>query len=211
MEIMRIVVTGAVGAGKSTFIRTISEIEVVDTDRKATDETAEMKARTTVAMDFGRLQFGEDRALHLYGTPGQERFDFMWDILIRKAHAFILLVSSHRPQDFRSARRILAFMRYRAKIPMIVGLSHADNPAAWEPDEISIALGYLSPDDRPPMVRVNSLDVDSVAGALVTLVTTYANSIQASTQVNSIQGNPMPTNLQNNNANSATDLIPYTT
>lgn len=65
MEIMRIVVTGPVGAGKSSFIRTISEIEAVDTDRKATDETATLKAKTTVAMDFGRLQFGQNVALHL--------------------------------------------------------------------------------------------------------------------------------------------------
>lgn len=76
MEIMRLVVTGSVGVGKSTFIRSVSEIEVVDTDRRATDETAQMKKKTTVAMDFGRLQFGPDMALHIYGTPGQSRFDF---------------------------------------------------------------------------------------------------------------------------------------
>ena len=58
MEIMRLVVAGTVGAGKSTFIRTVSEIDVVDTDRRATDETAEIKHKTTVAMDFGRLTFG---------------------------------------------------------------------------------------------------------------------------------------------------------
>ncbi|MGB7518243.1 MAG: hypothetical protein WA896_01270 [Spirulinaceae cyanobacterium] len=83
MEIMRLVVTGPVGAGKSSFIRSVSEIEVVDTDRKATDETTNLKPQTTVAFDFGRLQFGLDMALHHYGTPGQVRFNFMWDILIR--------------------------------------------------------------------------------------------------------------------------------
>ncbi len=174
MEIMRIVVTGPVGSGKSTFVRTISEIEVVDTSRKATDEVATLKQKTTVAMDFGRLQFGPNVALHLYGTPGQERFDFMWDILIRKAHAFVLLVSSHRPQDFRAARRISAFMRYRAKIPMVIGLSHADNPNAWPAEEIAIALGYLSPYGRPPMVPINALDPASVAAAMVALVEAYA-------------------------------------
>ncbi|WP_247216615.1 ATP/GTP-binding protein [Synechococcus sp. C9] len=179
MEIMRIVVTGPVGAGKSSFIRTISEIEAVDTDRKATDETATLKAKTTVAMDFGRLQFGQNVALHLYGTPGQERFDFMWDILIRKAHAFILLVSSHRPQDFRAARRILAFMRHRAKIPMLIGLSHADNPAAWPMEEILVALGYLSPYNRPPTVTVNALEIPSVAQALTALIEAYAQEQMA--------------------------------
>lgn len=74
---MRLIVTGTVGAGKSTFIRSISEIDVVDTDTLATDETALLKQKTTVALDFGRLQFSPDMALHLYGTPGQSRFDFM--------------------------------------------------------------------------------------------------------------------------------------
>ncbi|WNC60221.1 ATP/GTP-binding protein [Thermosynechococcus sp. QS41] len=173
MEIMRIVVTGAVGAGKSTFIRTISEIEAVDTDRKASDHVADLKPTTTVAMDFGRLRFSADKALHLYGTPGQERFDFMWDILIRKAHAFILLVSSHRPQDFRMARRIAAFMRHRTQIPMVIGCSHADHPDAWPLEEIGVALGYLDPQRRPPMIFVNSLDRFSVATALTTVIQEY--------------------------------------
>ncbi|MEM6403650.1 MAG: ATP/GTP-binding protein, partial [Cyanobacteria bacterium P01_D01_bin.116] len=124
MEIMRMVVTGPVGAGKSTFIRSVSEIETVDTDRKATDETSLLKQKTTVAFDFGRLQFNPDMALHLYGTPGQERFDFIWDMLIRKAHGYILLVAAHRPGEFRYARRVVSYMNQRAQIPMIIGLTH---------------------------------------------------------------------------------------
>ena len=77
MEVLRLVVTGPFGAGKSTFIRSISEIDTVDTDCKATDETAQLKQKTTVALDFGRLQFGKNMSLHIYGTPGQTRFDFM--------------------------------------------------------------------------------------------------------------------------------------
>lgn len=168
---MRLVVTGTVGAGKTTFIRTISEIEVVDTDRRATDETALMKRTTTVAFDFGRLQFAPDMALHLYGTPGQSRFDFMWDILIRKAHAYILLVAAHRPQDFRYARRILSFMRQRAQIPMIIGLTHMDLPDAWAPENIAIALGYSAEDHQhPPVIFVNANERGSVAQAIITLV-----------------------------------------
>ena len=72
MGIMHLVVTGTVGSPKSTFIRFISEIEVVDTARQATDETALIKPKTTVPFDFGRWQFGCDMALHIYGAPSRD-------------------------------------------------------------------------------------------------------------------------------------------
>lgn len=170
MEIMRLVVTGTVGAGKSTFIRTVSEIDVVDTDKVATDPSAEIKKRTTVAMDFGRLQFAPGMALHLYGTPGQSRFDFMWDILIRKAHAYVLLVAAHRPSDFRLARRILSFMHQRAKIPMLIGLTHIDCEGAWSVDNVAIALGFVDEKKRPPFVTLNANQKESVIKTLIVLV-----------------------------------------
>lgn len=170
MEIMRLVVTGTVGAGKSTFIRTISEIEAVDTDRTATDETALLKKTTTVAFDFGRLAFGPEMALHLYGTPGQSRFDFMWDILIRNAHAYILLVAAHQPAQFRHARRILSFMNQRSQIPMMIGLTHVDCPGAWQPENIMTTLWFNDPKDYPPIVTVNANDRASVIQALLVLM-----------------------------------------
>lgn len=170
MEILRVVITGTVGAGKTSFIRTISEIEVVDTDRRATDETAQLKGNTTVAFDFGRLTIGPEQAMHLYGTPGQSRFDFMWDILIRKAHAYILLVNASRPRDLRNGRRILNFMNQRAQIPMIIGLSHMDNPDAWEPDNIALALGLLDEKKRPPLVRLDATNQESVSNTLIALI-----------------------------------------
>ncbi len=167
---MRLVVTGPVGAGKSTFIRSVSEIEVVDTDCQATDETADLKPKTTVAFDFGRLQFGPEMALHLYGTPGQSRFDFMWDILIKQAHAYVLLVAAHRPAEFRYARRIATFMNQRRQLPMIVALTHTDCPNAWQSENIAIALGYINPQTRPPFITVNANEQTSVAQAIVTLI-----------------------------------------
>jgi uncharacterized protein len=170
MEVLRIVITGAVGAGKTTMIRTISEIEVVDTDRRATDETSLLKPTTTVAFDFGRLTFAPNQALHLYGTPGQARFDFIWDILIQKAHAYIFLVDAHRPQDFRAGRRILSFMNQRAKIPMLIGLTHMDCPNAWDLEDIALALGLFDEATRPSMVPINPTQPSSVSQALMILV-----------------------------------------
>jgi uncharacterized protein len=171
MEIMNLVVTGTVGVGKTTFIRSVSEIEVVDTDRKATDEVANMKKNTTVSMDFGTLQFGDEMALHIYGTPGQIRFDFMWEILIERAHAYVLLIAAHRPSEFHHARRIMNFMNRRVQIPMIIGLTHSDCEGAWSSEDIALALGYQ--DIKPPIVLVNAEDGESVAVSLITLVQHY--------------------------------------
>lgn len=174
MEILRVVITGSVGAGKTSFIRTISEIEVVNTDRRATDETAEIKTETTVAMDFGRLTFAADQALHLYGTPGQFRFDFMWDILIEKAHAYILLVDAHRPEHFRHNRRILNFMNQRVQIPYLIGLTHTDSEDAWEAEDVAIALGLVDEDTRPPLINVNANKREEVFAALIALIEEFS-------------------------------------
>lgn len=170
MEIMNLVITGTVGAGKTTFIRSVSEIEVVDTDRKATDEVANMKQNTTVSMDFGTLQFGDEMALHIYGTPGQVRFDFMWEILIDRAHAYVLLIAAHRPSEFHHARRIMNFMNRRAQIPMLIGITHSDCEGAWSSDDIALALGYQDISQQPPIVLVNAEDGESVAMSLIALV-----------------------------------------
>lgn len=170
LEILRIVVTGGVGAGKTTFIRTISEIDVVDTDKRATDELAELKETTTVALDFGKLTISSNQSLHLYGTPGQSRFDFMWDILIQKAHAYILLVDGHRPNHFRYARKVLNYMKHHASIPVLIGITHTDCADAWEIEDVALALGFLDVADSPPLITVNANERESVFQALIAVV-----------------------------------------
>ena len=174
-EILRIVVTGGVGAGKTTFIRTISEIDVVDTDKRATDELAELKETTTVALDFGKLTIASNQSLHLYGTPGQSRFDFMWDILIQKAHAYILLVDAHRPNHFRYARKLLNYMNHKAFIPALIGVTHTDCEDAWEIEDIALALGFQDEADSLPLMVVNANERDSVFQALIAIVEQLAS------------------------------------
>jgi len=169
-EILRLVIAGGVGAGKSTFIRTVSEIDVVDTDRVATDNVAQLKQKTTVAFDFGRVHCGEGTVLHLYGIPGQERFDFIWDVLFAKAHAYVLLVAAHRPEDFQAARRIISFVNHRVCLPMVVGITHCDLPNAWEEEDIAVALGFAHGAERPRMLRVNANETAGVIETLVSLL-----------------------------------------
>lgn len=170
MEIFKIAITGNVGAGKTTLIRTISEIEVVNTDRRATDQTTDLKANTTVAFDFGRITLNSEQLLYLYGTPGQSRFDFMWDIVINQSQAYVLLVAAHRPQDFRGARRILNFVNQKGEIPMIIGITHTDCEGAWETEDILVALGFVDEESSPPVTQVNPEDPSSVAQCLVVLL-----------------------------------------
>jgi small GTP-binding protein len=170
MQRMQLVIAGTVGAGKTTFIRTISEIEAVNTDRKPTDEIAELKPSTTVAMDFGCFTFGNTLTLHLYGTPGQERFDFMWELLIKRAHAYILLVAAHRPEEFLQARQILAFINQRTTIPMLVGVSHTDRPEARSVEDVGLAMGCGDESRSFPVIAVNPTNKQSVLQALITLV-----------------------------------------
>jgi uncharacterized protein len=167
MKTMRLVVAGTPGAGKSTFVRTVSDIEIIDTDRTATDQTAQLKSKTTVAFDYGRFVFGSTLEIQVYGTPGQSRFNFMWDFLIQRAHAYILLVAAHRPQDFHYARQILLFMNQRVKIPMLIGITHTDCIGACNTEEIMMKLGFLSSKNRPPVIKVNPHERSSVVEAVM--------------------------------------------
>ncbi|AKG22563.1 GTP-binding protein [Calothrix sp. 336/3] len=173
MEVLRIVIAGGVGAGKTSFIRAISEIEVVDTDQMATDEIAQIKEKTTVALDFGRLTVGKNQSLHLFGTPGQMRFDFMWDILIKKAHAYILLVDAHRPEHIRYGRKILQFMKHRVEIPYLIGITHTDCEGAWELEDVVMALD-IRDIKQPPIIAVHAHETESVKQALILLVEYFA-------------------------------------
>jgi signal recognition particle receptor subunit beta len=173
MEIMRIIVTGSVGTGKSSLVRAVSEIKTVDMEPQATAQTSWLQGKTTIALDYGRVHFDADMSIQLYGTPGQPKFDFIWDLLMRRAHASIVLVAANRPANFRSTSRLLTFMETRVQIPMIIGLTHTDCPSAWSMEDIAIALGYANPTTRPTMVKVNPTQKTSTVQALRTLVEQY--------------------------------------
>lgn len=170
METMRIVVTGTVGAGKSTFVKTFSQTEVIETEKKATDDTALLKRKTTVAFDFGTRALGRDMELQVYGTPGQSRFDFMWDLLIRRAHAYILLVAANRSSAFNDAREIVSFMNQRVQIPMIIAMTCTDLPGALGQEHVLFGLGFMNDRNRPPIITVNPHDKTSVLEAVMVLM-----------------------------------------
>jgi small GTP-binding protein len=167
MQTVKMVVTGPFSAGKTEFIRSISEIDVVSTERKITDATSRIKRETTVAMDFGRITIDDDLVLYLFGTPGQRRFDFMWEILSEGMLGFVVLVDSVRPETFREARRILDTFRGYATTPYVVAANKQDLEDAWPPQDLRIAL-KMSPDVK--MVPCVATDKESVKNVLLELL-----------------------------------------
>jgi hypothetical protein len=140
MQTVKMVVTGPFNAGKTEFIQSVSEIDVVSTERKISLEAEKVKQTTTVAMDFGRITVDDDLVLYLFGTPGQRRFDFMWEILSEGMLGFIVMVDSTRPETFREARNILETFRAYAPTPYVVAANKQDKEEAWDIGDMRIAL-----------------------------------------------------------------------
>ncbi|MEN6409760.1 MAG: ATP/GTP-binding protein [Anaerolineaceae bacterium] len=162
MQTVKMVVTGPFNAGKTEFIRSVSEIDVVSTERKITAEAEKVKNSTTVAMDFGRITVDDDLVLYLFGTPGQKRFDFMWEILSEGMLGFVVMVDSTRPETFREARSILETFRAYAPTPYIVAANKQDSPDAWEMEDIRHALRLDNKVKLLPCVAVNKETVKTV-------------------------------------------------
>ncbi len=167
MQTVKMVVTGPYSAGKTQFIRTISEIDVVSTERKITAQAERIKDQTTVAMDFGRITIDDDLVLYLFGTPGQRRFDFMWEILTEGMLGFVVLIDSVRPETFREAKHILEIFRGYAETPYIVAANKQDLPDAWSPDDLRIALKI---DRSVKVLPLVATDKESVKQVLLELL-----------------------------------------
>jgi small GTP-binding protein len=173
---VKIVVTGPFSAGKTTLIRTISEITVLSTEKDISDHTKSRKAETTVAMDFGRITIDRDLVLYLFGTPGQDRFDFMWEILGEGMLGYILLVDSSRDDSLEEAVGILAAFRKMARVPFVVALNRA---AGIDPSDEDKVREVLELGDDVPVVPCDATDRESVKAVLLALLYSVVDQIDA--------------------------------
>ncbi len=163
MQTVKMVVTGPFNAGKTKFIQSVSEIEVVATERKVSSKAERaIKETTTIAMDFGRITVDEDLVLYLFGTPGQKRFDFMWEILSEGMLGFIVMVDSARPETFREARSILETFRAYAPTPYVVAANKQDSNDAWEIEDMRHALRLDGKTKILPCVATDKKQVKAV-------------------------------------------------
>ncbi len=168
---VKIVVAGGFGAGKTTAVGAISDIEpltteaamtvnAVDLDRLSDDST---KTTTTVAFDFGRVALGNDLMLYLFGSPGQDRFRFFWDELLRGAIGAVVLIDTGRFEDCFGAVSHLE----HSGVPFVVVVNAFDGRIRHHPDEVRSALD-ISP--STPVLVADVRDREGVKGVLVTLV-----------------------------------------
>ena len=167
MQTVKMVVTGPFNAGKSQFIQSVSEIDVVSTERKISSDAEKVKEQTTVAMDFGRITVDDELVLYLFGTPGQRRFDFMWEILSEGMLGFIVMVDSTRPETFREARSILETFRAYAPTPYVVAANKQDMDDSWDIDDIRIALRL---DQKIKLLPCVATDKETVKNVLLELL-----------------------------------------
>ena len=166
-NVYKVVVTGPFNAGKTKFIGTLSDSPIISTERRVSDRFASVKDKTTVAMDYGQVRLDRD-LFHLYGTPGQPRFDFMWDILSSDMHAFIVLVDSCDRGTFAQAKRLIRVFRRKGRVPYLVVANKQDGDGVISASAIGKALGL---DKQIPVIPCVASRKASVCGVLKELRT----------------------------------------
>lgn len=166
MKKVKIVVAGSYGAGKTRFINTASEIETVSTEVDLEDQSG-VKKTTTIAMDYGRITLDDTTQINLFGTPGQDYLDFMWDVLSKGMRGFIIVVDSSDRDSFDDAINILA--SFDNSLPHVIAASKQDYPNTIPLEEIRTLL-KLS--ENIPIIACAAVEKESVLSVIQALTDT---------------------------------------
>ncbi len=155
----KIIFAGPVGAGKTTAVSVLSDAPVVGTDRQASDMTRALKPVTTVAMDYGLMKLNDTERVHLYGTPGQERFDFMWDILKKGALGLVILIDNSRKSPLGDLEFYLKeFGDLVANTKVVIGVNFMQ---AYQAPTLEDYYRFLLDEQRPHKINPPIFEVDA--------------------------------------------------
>jgi small GTP-binding protein len=169
-KLYKLVVTGAFNAGKTTFVSTLSNIGVVNTD-KATHrrDEAKVKSATTVALDYGQVSINGGLKVHLFGTPGQDRFDFMHELLADGMHGFIFLIDAADQSTLKQAAELLTLFKKRGNVPYLLVANKADRKGL-SGEEIRKRLNLPPKQPIVPCIATDKRSVQAVVERLVTMI-----------------------------------------
>lgn len=166
-----ILFAGPMGAGKTTAIRTLSEIEVVGTEAANTDRETADKPTTTVALDYGEIGVSDEEKIRLYGIPGQRRFDFMWGILKARAEGMVLLVNNDAPDPIELMLGFIDdFAELCSRGGIAVGVTRADVAPGPSVTDYTDALERRHPDLMVPVMLVDARDEGHMQLLLMSLI-----------------------------------------
>jgi len=175
MQSVKVVVSGPFNAGKTTFIKAVSEISVLSTERQVSEASGAGGGETTVAMDFGRITITDDIVLYLFGTPGQERFSFMWETLSEGMLGFVLLLDATSPQSIGDAKSMIGFFKGMAEVPFVVAANKVDSE---DTEALGLVRSDLGLDDSTPLLPVDARDRESVKAVLIGLLNEILQSME---------------------------------
>lgn len=170
----KIIFAGSMGAGKTTAISSLSEIDIVNTDVDNTDLQAHTKALTTVGIDYGQIIIPPDLKVGLYGTPGQERFQFMWKIVSEGALGAIILIDSTAKNALDEVSQYVDFFMGENMQNIIIGISHMDEAGARDLEQFH---EVIEKHQYPfPVFEVDGREKDDVLLLVETLIATVEAS-----------------------------------
>jgi small GTP-binding protein len=165
-QFYKLIFTGPPGAGKTTAISVLSDVEVITTEAKMTnlDPNQPDKKTLTVGLDYGSIKLSNEEKVHLYGTPGQERFDFMWDIVSEGGIGLLLLIDNARPdplEDLRFFVKSKTFGEVMHKVPFVIGITRVDISSNLKQADYHQELQALG--INPPVFEVDARSKSDVS------------------------------------------------
>jgi small GTP-binding protein len=167
MQSAKVVITGPFNAGKTTLIKSVSEITVLSTERTVSGAGGEGGGETTVAMDFGRITISDEVVLYLFGTPGQERFSVMWETLSEGMLGFVLILDATSNESMKDAASMIEFFSDMSDVPFVVAANKVEE---GDQGRLAYVRQQLALPEEVALLPVDARERESVKKVLLALM-----------------------------------------